>query len=117
MTQELIKNSLSVCLRRLFLLVVGVLFFGYSLIAQDNLGTTSLNVIQGQWLKFSDAPNSLYHYLAAQSFDLLDKRANQVAALASLPDWEERQQSLRKALNDAVGPFPQKTPLHAKIVR
>lgn len=117
MTQELIKNSLSVCLRRLFLLVVGVLFFGYSLIAQDNLGKTSLNVIQGQWLKFSDAPNSLYHYLAAQSFDLLDKRANQVAALASLPDWEERQQSLRKALNDAVGPFPQKTPLHAKIVR
>lgn len=100
-----------------FLLLLGVFLFSNTLSAQDKLKQEDLPIIQGHWLRFSDASNSLYHYLAAQSFDLLDKRADQVAALVSLSDWKERQQSLRKTLNDIVGPFPEKTPLQAKVVK
>lgn len=117
MTQRLIKSGLSVCLRLLFLMVLAVFLVSTTLKAQDKLKQEDLNVVNGKWLQFSDAQNSLYHYLAAQSFDLLDKRANRIAALGSLSDWKGRQQSLRKTLNDAVGPFPEKTPLHAKVVR
>lgn len=100
-----------------FLLLLSVLLFSNNVNAQDRLEPEDLHVIQGRWLRFSDASNSLYHYLAAQSFDLLDKRADQVAALVSLSDWKERQQSIRKTLNDIVGPFPKKTPLRVKVVK
>lgn len=67
------------------------------------------------WMMFSDAPNALYHHLAGQAFDLLDERAQKVAGLHSLQGWQERQQWVRQALSDAVGPFPERTALNAKI--
>ncbi len=69
------------------------------------------------WLLFSDAPNSLYHHLAGQAYDLLDKRAGIIAELRSLSDWQQRQKWLRETLMDIVGPFPEKSPLNAKILR
>ena len=70
-----------------------------------------------QWLYFSDAPNSLYHYLSGQAYDLLDKRAGIISGLSSLSDWQQRQKWIRETLLDIVGPFPEKTPLNAKITR
>jgi cephalosporin-C deacetylase-like acetyl esterase len=70
-----------------------------------------------RWIGFSDAPNSLYHYLASQAYELLDKRSIKVAALRTLPQWKQRQQWLRKTLAEVVGAFPRKTPLNASIVR
>ena len=75
-----------------------------------------LNVIKS-WIRFSDAPNALYHHLAGRAFELLDKRANAVAAIHSLPDWKKRQEFVRKTLLDIVGPFPAKTPLNPSITR
>lgn len=75
-----------------------------------------LDVIKN-WIRFSDAPNALYHHLAGQAFALLDKRAGNVAAIHTLPDWQKRQEFVRKTLLDIVGPFPAKTPLYPNITR
>ncbi len=69
------------------------------------------------WIHFSDASNSLYHYLAGQAYPLLEKRAREVNGISSLNDWKKRQAWLRKTLEDVAGTFPPKNPLNAKIIR
>jgi cephalosporin-C deacetylase-like acetyl esterase len=69
------------------------------------------------WIGFSDAPNALYHHLAGQASQYLDKRAHNVAAIQSLPEWQQRQKWIRTTLAKAVGAFPAKTPLNARVVR
>lgn len=91
------------------------LFAGRTARAQEDL-----NVIAGKgnpWLSFTDAPNSLYHYLSDQAISLLDRRASEITELNSLADWQKRQSHIRETLMRIVGPFPQKTPLKAKVVR
>jgi dienelactone hydrolase len=77
---------------------------------QGNTGARS-------WVKFSDAHNALYKYLAGQAYDILDQRARSVAKLHSLSDWKKRQQWAKQTLEDVIGPFPPKTPLHARITK
>ena len=101
----LIKKYLSITL----VVSIFILLNSTALKAQSEL-----DVIKS-WIHFSDASNSLYHYLAGQAFDFLDQRAKAVAAIHSLPDWKKRQQLVRKTLLDIVGPFPAKTPLNSKI--
>jgi len=88
------------------------LLFSFPLEAQDDL-----NVITGTWLEYSDAPNSLYHYLTGQAYTLLDKRANEISEIHTLESWQRRQRYIRETLIDIVGPFPERTPLNPKIVR
>ena len=76
-----------------------------------------LDVIKDNWLEYSDAPNSLYHHLTDQCYDLLDKRKKSISQLETLPAWQERQKFIRETLAEIVGPFPEKTPLNAKIVK
>jgi len=83
--------------------------------AQEELNVISTT--ENGWLDFTDASNSLYHYLTAQAVELLDKRKERIARISSLAGWQERQQQVKKTLLDIVGPFPEKTPLNTKIVR
>ena len=76
-----------------------------------------LDVIQNSWLKYTDAPNFLYHHLADEAIDLLKKREAAVSKLNSLDEWQQRQKFIKETLLDIVGPFPEKTPLNAKVVR
>ncbi len=69
-----------------------------------------------KWLKYTDNQNALYHFMSAQATELLNRRKAEVAALTTQAQWLERQKQIRKTLNEIVGPFPQKTPLHAKIM-
>ena len=86
------------------------------------------DVIRNTWLHYSDASNSLYHHLTEQAFELLAKRKSEAYDLLSksttgspgdntLSGWQRRQGTIKKTLLDIVGPFPEKTPLNAKIVR
>src|ERR1035437_4624699 len=84
--------------------------------AQEN-GQKDLDVITNYWLQYSDAPNSLYHYIADQAFDLLAQRTLQINNLNSLADWQQRQKLVHETLMNIVGPFPEKTPLNAKVTR
>ncbi len=76
-----------------------------------------LDVIRNNWLLYTDAPNSLYHYVCDQAYSLLDTRDKEIAGLNSLSDWQQRQKKVRETLLRIVGPFPEKTPLNAKITR
>lgn len=69
------------------------------------------------WIHFSDAPNSLYHHIADQAYNQLDNRTELIAEIGNLAEWQERQKWIQKTLMDIVGPFPEKTPLNAKILR
>jgi hypothetical protein len=84
--------------------------------AQED-GQKELDVINNYWLQYSDAPNSLYHYIADQAFDLLALRSGKIAELNSLSDWQQRQKWISETLLNIVGPFPEKTPLNARILR
>ncbi|WP_421827112.1 alpha/beta hydrolase family protein [Larkinella sp.] len=74
------------------------------------------NVLQNWFLLRSD-DNALFRHLLRQSTDLLEKRTATVARINTLNDWKKRQQWARQTLQDAIGPFPERTPLHAKTVR
>jgi hypothetical protein len=67
-----------------------------------------------KWIGFSDAPNSLYHHIAGEAYAYLDKRPT---GFKTLQAWQQRQQWIRKTLQKVVGPFPEKTPLHATITK
>ena len=81
--------------------------------AQENLEAIQLR--NAYWLKYSDAPNSLYRHISNQAYSLLEDRQKEVASINSLKGWQERQKILRETLNEIVGPFPEKTPLNARI--
>lgn len=75
-----------------------------------------LDVVSGKWLEYGDAQNSLYRYLSDQACDLLEQRASKISKIQSLSDWQKRQKMISETLAELLGPFPQKTPLNAKIV-
>lgn len=72
-------------------------------------------MVLGQWLKYSDVKNSLYHHYTEQAFHFLDEREAEISKLSTKADWEKRQKKVREALLDIIGPFPQKTPLNARV--
>lgn len=76
-----------------------------------------LDVIKNNWLQYTDAPNSLYHYISGQAIDMLSKRSEEISRIGSLTEWQLRQKKVRETLQDIVGPFPEKTPLNARILR
>ncbi|MBN1465137.1 acetylxylan esterase [candidate division KSB1 bacterium] len=71
--------------------------------------------IVANWLRYSDAQNSLYHYYAEKAFALLAQRQADIARLKTLADWQRRQSHVRETLLQLVGPFPERTPLHAVV--
>lgn len=91
-------------------LVVFIFMSGGNLFAQNEL-----DVVKNNWLRYSDAQNSLYNYLADQAIDILEKRSEEVAGIKTLSGWQARQKYIRETLMEIVGPFPEKTPLNAKI--
>jgi hypothetical protein len=98
----------------LYLVTLVVVFWmaGLEAAAQNEL-----DVITDNWLQFTDAPNSLYHYIAGQAIDMLSSRSEKISRIRSLKEWQERQKTVRETLADIIGPFPEKTPLNAKILR
>jgi len=81
------------------------------LTAQDE---EKLSVFEG-WMRFTDAPNSLYHHVAAEMQSLLAERKAAVSELRSEAEWRERREEVRATLKSIVGPFPERTPLNPRI--
>lgn len=74
-----------------------------------------LDVIRNNWLQFSDAKNSLYHSLTGEAFKLLASRELQISHISTNDELLLRQAEVRRTLWKTMGPFPEKTPLNAKI--
>ena len=99
-------------MKKILVLVILTVFM-----VQINAQDDKMNVITGQWLEYSNARNSLYDHITKQAYDQLEKRAVKTSEIQSPSGWEERQEFIRKTLADCLGPFPEKTPLNAKITR
>lgn len=95
------------------------IIFILSLVAFLNSGIVNaqdeLDVIRGNWLQYTDAPNSLYHFLTGEAFKMLESRDVKIAQIRTKDELLQRQLELRKTMWEILGPFPEKTPLNAKI--
>jgi dienelactone hydrolase len=74
----------------------------------------NLNLLDN-WIEWTDGKNMLVHHLNKQAFAFLDKRDKEVAGLKTKENWLTRQKKVKDLLLKTVGPFPEKTPLNAKI--
>ncbi len=84
-----------------------------SISAQDNLNVLQLR--DAQWLKHTDASNSLYRHITGQAYQMLEERQKEVSAISSLSGWQNRQKAVRETLMKTAGPFPEKNDLNARI--
>jgi len=107
-----IINRYSRIFKLIFTLTLVILLAKEKLNAQNEL-----DVIRNNWLQYSDASNSLYHHITGQAYVLLAQRAEKVARLNLLSEWQQRQKWISETLLNIVGPFPEKTPLNSKITR
>lgn len=97
-------------------LLLSLLMMGaVSVSAQESLRVISGDANQ-QWLRYTDARNSLYHHLTRQAFDFLSKRTQEVESLHSAESWRGYQQKIKANLHKAIGPFPEKTPLNPRVL-
>jgi hypothetical protein len=98
---------------RTFFTIVVIILLTYSSISAQK----EFDVIKNDWLQYSDVQNSLYHYLADQAIDLLARRTVEISRISTLDGWQNRQKYIRETLLSITGPFPEKTPLNARIVK
>ena len=68
-----------------------------------------------RWRQYSDVENALYENIASEAYRFLDKRESTIAGLDTRDEWQEYIASVRKKLQAAFGPLPEKTPLNARI--
>ncbi len=87
------------------------LFYGHRANAQQE----DLSVLS-RWMRWTDAPNNLYHHLTGQAVQLLEERAARIETLRTEGQWLKRQEEIRQTLMEIVGPFPEKTPLNPRIM-
>jgi cephalosporin-C deacetylase-like acetyl esterase len=78
-------------------------------------GDENLTVIQ-DWILYTDAENALYHHFLSQAQERLDARAREVATIDTAAAWRARQTAVRTAIAEAMGPFPETTPLNPRVL-
>lgn len=99
-------------MRVLIALLAGFLVVG---VPESSRAQNDLSAV-ADWMAFSDIENSLYHHLSAVAQRQLVQREQRVDDLVSRADWRRRQEEIRTRLRDAIGPFPDRTPLRARVV-
>ena len=67
------------------------------------------------WQYYSDIENSLYKHFCSVASEQLESRKREISGLQTKTDWLERQSLVREKLSAIIGPFPEKTPLNAKV--
>src|SRR5438132_14212845 len=80
-----------------------------------SLGPGALRAQEGLPAKEELAPRQmLYRYLLARAQKHFDARRAAIAALKTPADIQDRQRQLRARFVEALGGFPEKTPLNAR---
>jgi hypothetical protein len=67
------------------------------------------------WQYYTDVENSLYKHFCSVAFEQLEARKREISGLKTKTDWLKRQSLVREKLSEIIGPFPEKTPLNAKV--
>lgn len=83
------------------------------LLAATNLAAADTTVLSDS----ADAPlnKALYSYLQSEAARNFQSRRETVAALKTADEIHQRQAALRKSFIDALGGFPEKTPLRSRV--
>jgi cephalosporin-C deacetylase-like acetyl esterase len=90
---------------------VWVFFFSILIPVQAQDDVTLFNY----WQYYSDVENSLFKYFCSTGFQQLEERKAVINSLQSKEDWLRRQVDVREKLVKIIGPFPEKTPLNARV--
>lgn len=98
----------------LVFIFAGVLFIQLNTV--NSFSQNELDVITN-WPGFKNASGYLYDYLSGQAYEQLNSRSTEIRDISDFEGWQSRQQYIRKTLFDIVGPFPEKTPLNARITK
>ena len=67
------------------------------------------------WQYYSDVENSLYKDFCSVAYEQLESRKTEICKLKTKADWLERQSMAGNKLLKIIGPFPEKTPLNARV--
>lgn len=92
--------------RVFFLLIFSPMFLAQ---AQDDVKFFNF------WQYYGDIENSLYKHFCSVAFKRLESRQKEIGGLETKSDWLDRQALVREKLSKITGPFPEKTPLNAKV--
>lgn len=103
-------NKYASLFKPIFTILLFIILTNDSLKAQNEL-----EVIRNNWLRYSDAPNSLHHFLTGEAFEMLESRAGKITQIKTKDKLLQRQVEVQQTMWDVLGPFPKKTPLNAKI--
>jgi len=94
-----------------------ILFLIFAFTGSQAWSQDPTDIIKGKWLIHTDAQNSLYNHLTEQAYNLLEQRSGALSAITTAGEWTERQKFIKNTLNEIAGPFPDRTPLNANVVR
>jgi dienelactone hydrolase len=75
----------------------------------------NLNVFW-KWARWSNPGGFLISHYIGQADRLYDLRDRQIAALKTREDWLKRQDRVRAALREIIGPFPKKGAMNARVI-
>ncbi len=93
-----------------------IFLFTLFLFLPENISAQQENLdVLSRWVEWSDGGTMLVRHLNRQAFAYLDVRDSEVARLRTRADWVKRQQKVRDILMETIGPFPEKTPLNARV--
>lgn len=97
-------------MKNIFILFLSMLSLNvFQSIAQDDVS------LFDYWKYYSDIENAQYKYFCNIAFEQLDEREKDISSLKSKEDWIKRQELVRDKLLKLIGPFPEKTPLNARV--
>ncbi|MGM0506513.1 MAG: acetylxylan esterase [Bacteroidota bacterium] len=76
----------------------------------------SQDPVVSDWVGYPALEHGLYERMMNESIDRLDKRHAHLETLTSAAQWRDYQSGIRDRLREAIGPFPERTPLNARTV-
>jgi len=92
-----------------------IVTFTFTSIFTSETKGQDIKPVFSQWNYINGNSQSLYGYLADDAILQLNERKKQLEGLSSEADWAKRQQEIRQAYAQILGPFPSRTPLNAVI--
>ena len=98
---------------RIFILFF-VLLTATNVTAQQDEQKENLNVFHDLF-KWNNSGSFSVHFLANQTEQYYNARSEQIAKLKTKSDWQKRQQTVRKKLDELLGKFPPKGPLAPEV--
>lgn len=67
------------------------------------------------WMNWSGGPLMLIHHLNDLSIEYIELREAEIARLRTAEEWRKRQARVREYWSTMVGPWPERTPLNARV--